>query len=88
MHGISMRENREVPPSSHSADHRMGRPGNAVGGTPGMHGGGKSDRPVVPANPPNKGPAVVGVAEAGEERGVRRDKPAWRRRWKSSTPKV
>ena len=69
MHGISMRENREVPPSSHSADHRMGRPGNAVGGTPGMHGGGKSDRPVVPANPPNKGPAVVGVAEAGEERG-------------------
>ena len=69
MHGISMRENREVPPSSHSADHRMGRPGNAVGGTPGMHGGGKSDRPVVPANPPNKSSAAVGVAEAGEERG-------------------
>ncbi len=27
---------------------------------------------------------VMGV----ERRGVRRDKPAWRRRWKSSTPKV
>jgi hypothetical protein len=27
---------------------------------------------------------AVGV----ERRGVRRDKPAWRRRWKSSTPKV
>ena len=33
-----MRENREVPPSSRSADHRVGRPGNAVGGKPGMHG--------------------------------------------------
>ena len=28
--------------------------------------------------------SVMGV----ERRGVRRDKPAWRRRWKSSTPKV
>jgi len=27
---------------------------------------------------------VMGV----ERRGVRRDKPAWRRRWKSSTPKA
>jgi hypothetical protein len=30
-----------------------------------MNEGGKSDRPVVPANPPNK----VTAAEAGEERG-------------------
>ena len=30
-----------------------------------MNEGGKSDRPVIPANPPNK----VMAAEAGEERG-------------------
>ena len=33
-----------------------------------MHGRGKSDRPVVPANPPNN--AGVPVAEVGEERGL------------------
>jgi RNA-directed DNA polymerase len=33
-----------------------------------MHGRGKSDRPVVPANPPNN--AGVPVAEAGEGRGL------------------
>ncbi len=33
-----------------------------------MHGRGKSDRPVVPANPPNN--AGVPAAEAGEERGL------------------
>jgi RNA-directed DNA polymerase len=49
-----------------------------------MNERGKSDSPVVPAKPPNK----TSVAEVVEERGVRRDKPAWRRRWKSSTPKV
>jgi hypothetical protein len=54
------------------------------GGKPGMNERGKSDSPVVPAKPPNK----TSVAEVVEERGVRRDKPAWRRRWKSSTPKV
>ena len=32
-----------------------------------MHERGKSDRPVVPANPSNK--AVEAVAEMGEERG-------------------
>ena len=32
-----------------------------------MNGYGKSDRPVVPANPPNK--VVEAAAEAGEERG-------------------
>src|SRR6266540_6869854 len=32
-----------------------------------MNGYGKSDRPVVPANPPNK--TAAAVAEAGEERG-------------------
>ena len=64
-------------------DHWVGRSGNTMW-TPEMHGHEKSDRPVVPANPPNKALA----AEVGEERGVRRDKPAWRRRWKSSTSKV
>ena len=34
-----------------------------------MHEGGKSDGPVVPANPPNNVPAAAGAAEAGEERG-------------------
>jgi hypothetical protein len=51
-----------------------------------MYERGKSDSPVVPAKPPNK--AAPAVAEVVEERGVRRDKPAWRRRWKSSTSKV
>jgi len=51
-----------------------------------MYEGGKSDGPVVPAKPPNN--TAGAVAEVVEERGVRRDKPAWRRRWKSSTPKV
>lgn len=34
-----------------------------------MHERGKSDGPVVPANPPNNVPAAVGMAEVGEERG-------------------
>jgi RNA-directed DNA polymerase len=34
-----------------------------------MNEGGKSDRLVVPANPPNKVTAAVGAAEVGEERG-------------------
>jgi len=34
-----------------------------------MNERGKSDGPVVPANPPNKAAAVVVAAEAGEERG-------------------
>ncbi len=36
-------------------------------GTPETHERGKSDRPVVPANPPNK--AASAAAEVGEERG-------------------
>ena len=85
MYGTSMRENREIPRSPVRLI--TGRDAQGTrGGTPEMHEGGKSDGPVVPANLPNK--AVGAVAEAGEGRGVRRDKPAWRRRWKSSTPKV
>lgn len=41
--------------------------GERCGGTPEMNERGKSDGPVVPANPSNK--AVDAVAEAGEERG-------------------
>jgi hypothetical protein len=68
MYGTFMRENREIPPLAHRVDRRVGRPGNAEGGTTGMNEGGKSDGRVVPANLPNKAPAAVGVAEAGEER--------------------
>ena len=84
MYGTSMREYRETPRSPVrliTGRDAQGTPG----GTPEMHERGKSDGPVVPANLPNE--AVGAVAEVGEERGVRRDKPAWRRRWKSSTSK-
>jgi hypothetical protein len=63
-----MRENREIPPLAHLADHQMGRPGNADGGTPGMNEGGKSDDRVVPVKPSNKGPAAAGTAEMVEGR--------------------
>lgn len=68
MYGTSMRENREIPPLARLADHWVGRPGNADGGTPGMNEGGKSDDCVVPANPPNKATVAAGVAEVGEGR--------------------
>ena len=64
MCGTFMRENREIqdPPAPLIG----GRPlRERSGGTPGMHGCWKSDRLVVPANPPDN--AVV-AAEAGEER--------------------
>ena len=63
-----MRENREIPSLAHLVDHRVGRSGNADGGTPGMNEGGKSDDCVVPANPPNKVTAAAGAAEVGEGR--------------------
>jgi RNA-directed DNA polymerase len=64
MYGTSGRENREIPRSP--ARLVTGRAAQGTqGGTPEMHEGGKSDRPVVPANPPNKATA----AEVGEERG-------------------
>src|SRR4051812_2803398 len=47
-HGISMRENREVPQSL-AADGAAGRIGKAEGRTPMMHDSGKSDRSIVPA---------------------------------------
>jgi hypothetical protein len=49
---------------------RPGGPrGERLGGKPSMYGRGKSDRPVVPAKPPNK-LAVVARAEVVEERGL------------------
>jgi RNA-directed DNA polymerase len=80
MYGTFMRENREIPLLAHRVDRRVGRSGNAVGGTPGMNEGGKSDRLVVPASSSNKTRAVVigsgdvdesadAVAEVGEGRG-------------------
>ena len=63
MYGTFMRENREIP--------LLRRPlitgwvaQGTQGGTPEMYERGKSDRFVVPANPPNKAAA----AEVGEER--------------------
>jgi len=54
--------------TARDADHVAGRPGKAVGRTPGMNGRGKSDSPVVPAKPPNN--AGQPVAEVVEERGL------------------
>jgi RNA-directed DNA polymerase len=64
MYGTFMRENREIPCSSVRLITGWAVQGTRVG-TPEMHERGKSDRPVVPANPPNKAVA----AEVGEERG-------------------
>src|SRR5947209_20166705 len=64
MYGTSMRESREIPPSPRLLITGWAAQGTQ-GGTPEMHERGKSDRPVVPANPPNKAAA----AEVGEERG-------------------
>ena len=50
---------------AHTVDRGVGRSGNTCG-TPEMHERGKSDRLVVPANPPNE--AVETVMEVGEER--------------------
>src|SRR5215218_410855 len=76
--GTSMSENREIPRSPVRAASEMGEAptGRAVGGPlgegdrrkPEMHERGKSDRPVVPAKPPNK-PGRPG-AEAVEGRGL------------------
>jgi RNA-directed DNA polymerase len=77
-HGTSVSENREIPRSPVRAASEMGEaPTGRVGGgplgegdrrTPEMHERGKSDRPVVPAKPPNK-PGRPG-AEAVEGRGL------------------
>lgn len=63
MYGTSMRENREIPPSPRLLITGWAAQGTQ-GGTPEMYECGKSDRSVVPANPPNKATA----AEVGEER--------------------
>ncbi len=66
-YGTFPRENREVPRSP-VADGATGRAGKAKGRTPAMNDQGKSDRPVVPAKPPNK--AGQPAAEAVEGRGL------------------
>ena len=68
MRGISMRENREVPRSPVlCVMHRRRAAREGRGRKPEMHDRGKSDRPVVPAKPPNK--AAAAAAEAVEGRG-------------------
>ena len=64
MYGTSMRENREIPRSPTQLITGRAVQGTRCG-TPEMHEWGKSDRPVVPANLPNKAAA----AEVGKERG-------------------
>ena len=63
MYGTSMRENREIPRLPFRLIIGWVAQGTQ-GGTPEMHERGKSDRFVVPANPPNKAVA----AEVGEGR--------------------
>ena len=46
----------------------MGREGNASGGNPLMHDREQSDRPVLPANPPNN--SGVAGAEVGAGKGL------------------
>jgi len=67
MSGTFSRENREIP-SLPAADGAAGRLGKANGRTPRMHGGGRSDRPVVPTNRSNNADGTA--AEVGEERGL------------------
>jgi RNA-directed DNA polymerase len=64
MCGTSLRENREIP-SSPVADGATGRSGKAFGQTPEMHGGGKSDRFVLPTKSPNKTEGAVAEAMEG-----------------------
>ena len=67
MHGIFMRENREIPDRPFlmvDGPHREGR-----GRKPVMNGQGKSDRPVVPAKLPNNA-APAAAAEVVEGRGL------------------
>ena len=68
MHGISMRENREIPSLARPADRRVGPLREGRGRKPEMHERGKSDSPVVPAKPPNN--AGRPAAEVVEERGL------------------
>ena len=67
--GSSMAENREIPRSPTE----VGRTGKTEGRKPVMHERGKSDRPVVPRNSPNK--AERPAAEAGEGRGLAEGNP-------------
>ncbi|MFO0579770.1 MAG: group II intron reverse transcriptase/maturase [Polyangia bacterium] len=64
--GIFLRENREIP-APPDGQGPAGPPRKGCGRTPRMHGAGKSDRPIVPTNEPNK--AALAAAEAREGRG-------------------
>ena len=47
-------------------------------GTTAMNGDGKSDRPIVPKKPPNKGGAAASSAEGVEGRGLAKENPLQR----------
>ena len=65
--GTFLRENREIPMPP-VADGATGRVGKAKRRTPAMHDVGKSDRPVIPTNPPNRAGQLA--TEAVEGRGL------------------
>lgn len=64
MRGNSLHGNREVLPVS-AGDGPVGRSGKAIGRTPDVHAGRKSDGCIVPEKPPNKAssPLAAEVAE-------------------------
>jgi RNA-directed DNA polymerase len=63
MCGTFLRENREIPLMP-AVDGTAGRSGKAIGRTPEMHVGGKSDGSVLPTKQPNK---AEGLAAEGAE---------------------
>ncbi|MCO6435706.1 MAG: group II intron reverse transcriptase/maturase [Phycisphaerae bacterium] len=69
MRGHSLHGNREVPRAPAEVG-MAGRLEKATSRTSGMYARGKSDRPIVPRKPPNKGNTIVTPAEAVEERGL------------------
>jgi RNA-directed DNA polymerase len=70
MRGNSECENREIPHPPRG-DGPRGRAGKVDDRKPAMHGGGKSDSPIVPAKSPNN--AAGTVAEVAEGRGLTKE---------------
>ena len=69
MHGHSMHGNREIPELPTEKGF-AGRSEKAIGRTSDMYGSGKSDRPIVPKKPANKGGVAASPAEQVEGRGL------------------
>jgi len=74
MHGSSPDRNWEVPGSATSKGEVV-RATNPKRNTVVMHEPGKSDRPIVPKKPPNKGRGTALPAEGAEGRGLAKGNP-------------